>query len=405
MSLLNQEDDSKIKDCSLKQDITDEAHEAPLGCLFARSFRIYQKVKSHSASDFEIKTALNILERCNTLTESLGLYHTLRETLELPELSSMDIRLLSIPFLQGFLVSRTTFKLHTRKNVLIEAQQYYKTFLSILNSYSQFESNLLLKNAFSEIQKGNFMHITSSRDVALEKMGEEKALEKQISELMKHNKANDDDDLDLSFSDENELRKLNILQLHLFALSALTELCNISRELNLLEAREKSSTELSEASVRNCSRKTQSGTKLSSSLGKSNITIQEDLSCVKHSNIAAPCYSQQSSPVQWTTGKILSNTSSLSPFLATRAERMENVFKPVKTWTYSLEQEQQMEAERQFERISQESLQLKSKRKEEEEEEEEGYDSNEDSDEKRQSQMEMDEWKDDHPTGYGNKLG
>ncbi|KAH7821822.1 putative TAP42-like family [Monocercomonoides exilis] len=438
------------------QEDSKKNEDAPsLSRLFARAFRIYQKVSSRSATPLEIKSALEILEQCDTMCRNVGLYLNRKEFLELSELGAMDVRLLSVLFLKGYLRQQLPYDPETRRALLLQSQQDFITFLSILDSYSLFEKDSPLGKAYEKVKQKDFNGISRDRTSLIERIRFEKKITAEINELLKRNMAKEDDELDLSFSDERDLLNLNISQLKQFASMTFSELSSIERELPLVEYASKMKCEGKdpvEESIKDREREQKSngdenrlkgaivmrpdgtiapltpGTTIPESLRSSSsatpsfvpssaykstpvgrtqfsITSQPTTSPVGapfgSSLAVSDVYSQASYASTISSASPSSVVATFDPMAAakSRQQMRDAVFNPTPTWTISLEEEMEREAKRQMERLARE--------KKMEEEEKARPKPREDSDEynelERKGKIEWDEWKDDHPAGSGNR--
>jgi hypothetical protein len=97
-------------------------------------------------------------------------------------------------------------------------------FLSILEAYALLDKKTAACAVYQMFKSSSSIDAGTYRTMLVEQSRWEKSVKPRIDEILKHNQAKDDDELDLSYSDETELRQLNVLRLQQFILIAFSTL-------------------------------------------------------------------------------------------------------------------------------------------------------------------------------------
>jgi hypothetical protein len=184
--------------------------------IVKRGFQIYGKLENFTSVPGEVEEGIKILTEADVTAKGLGIYLNDKESLDLTELAPNEIRLLCIPFLLGYFYGQLPYDENTRIVSLQKSRVKILTFLKICDEYSIFNVIPALKKIYESFSSEKKVSLVADRTALVERMKQERAVNAKIKDILKRNQKKGGDEEtgaeDLSFSDEQELRELYLLQ-------------------------------------------------------------------------------------------------------------------------------------------------------------------------------------------------
>ncbi|KAK2964840.1 putative immunoglobulin-binding protein 1 [Blattamonas nauphoetae] len=417
--------------------LTESQEEQPqtLAGMLREIHKVYRNVESCKRNQEEISRCLETLARAETLARTLGVFGSSRESLELEDISSTDIRAFAIPFFQGYMFTQLTYNERTRLVVLQAAKSHFVHYLQLCASFGVFKTDSTLGSAYHTIittdptSQISLVAQLQARDILVQRMKDEKLVDARIKSIVeKHTKKDkdqtknqdeEDDGLDLSFSDEKELRELVLSQLQIFAYKAIQEIVHIEREKPMLEKQgmradsESIIANMSDVEKREVHRafsieQQRAYEQAKAKAGPQTFVISPGgdaipVSGLKEARAVLNQHTMQSAPEKSDEVIRRPDLSSVPMThlggVSRREELQRTALNAKPTWTVTLEEEYEREYQR---------LQVREARQKEYEEEQKLHpapkeDTEEYDEQKRRADMEHDEWKAENPTGSGNR--